>query len=319
MRVLGHDAATLVTGYRSFDAELARDACAEHRITVFCRHDARYPESLRGLPDAPAALHLAGNARAWEASTATDTPVVAVVGARRATPYGMEVAHGLGRGLAAAAVPVVSGMALGIDSAAHAGALDTAGPTIAVLAGGAERPYPPSKSRLYEQILAVGCVVSELPPGTQARRWTFPARNRIIAALADLTVVVEATERSGSLITAEFARDLGREVGAVPGSVSSSRSVGPNALLKDGAHLVRHAEDALDLACGVGLWASRPARDQVRAELAALLGAIADGADTLDRMTASGTDMATAMAGLTELELAGHVRRAPGGRYVVTA
>lgn len=309
----------LSAAYRRFDAEAALAACTASGVEVVCRHHPPYPSALLELEDAPAALHVVGGLQRFAALTRPDVPATAIVGARRATPYGLEIAAGLGRGLGVAGVTVVSGMALGIDSAAHTGALQVAGPTIAVLAGGADRPYPPSKHRLYEEIRATGCVISELPPGAGARRWSFPARNRVIAGLAQLTVVVEAAERSGSLITAEFARDLGREVGAVPGSVTSSRSAGPNALLKDGAHVVRDASDALDLACGVGAWGRRPAREQVPGHLTPLLGAVSDGADTLDRIAADGVEVSEAMAGLAELELSGHVRRVPGGRYVATA
>ena len=176
---------------------------------------------------------------------------VAVVGTRRASAEGLEVARELGRGLAAAGITVVSGMALGVDSAAHAGALEAGGPTVAVLAGGADRASPASKRALHRELVARHCVLSELPPGFAPHRWCFPARNRTIAALAAATVVVEAAERSGSLITAEVAADLGREVAAVPGSPLAWRSAGTNALLRDGATLVRDARDVLDAVLGV--------------------------------------------------------------------
>ena len=148
-------------------------------------------------------------------------------------------------------VTVVSGLALGVDSAAHAGAVEVCGPTVAVLGGGADVPYPTRKAGLYKAILAAGgVVISEMPPGFRAFRWNFPARNRIIAALAPATIVVEAAERSGSLITAELALELGRDVAAVPGPVSSWRSRGTNALLRDGATLIRDVQDALELVLG---------------------------------------------------------------------
>src|SRR3954451_1140874 len=147
---------------------------------------------------------------------------------------------------------VVSGIALGIDSAPHDGALGAGGRTIAVLGNGVDVPYPPRSTRLYRQIVERGVVIGELPPGTQARRWTFPARNRIMAALGAMTVVVEARERSGSLITAEMAQDLSREGGAVPGRGGSSPAAGTNGLLHDGAHLIRSAQDVLDALLGPG-------------------------------------------------------------------
>lgn len=300
-----------------FDPRVARRANADAGLTAVCRHDDAYPAGLRQLDDAPAALHIAGGVERLTEMTALEQPVVAIVGARRATPYGLEVARSLARGLASAGVTVVSGLALGVDAAAHAGALEAEGPTIAVLAGGADRPYPPSKRRLYERIRATGCVVSEMPVGAGARRWCFPARNRIIAALARVTIVVEAAERSGSLITAEMARDLGRDVAAVPGAVTSALSGGTNALLKDGAAVVRSPEDALDLACGVGGWVERPPEEQVPERLRALLDDVGHGHDTLDALAGVGHQLGAVLAGLGELELLGRVRVLPGGRYAV--
>ena len=309
----------VAAGYRCFDPGAATVAVERAGLAAICRHDERYPAALRDLDDAPAALHIAGGLERFTALTAPDQPAVAVVGARRATQYGLEVARSLGRGLAAAGVTVVSGMAFGVDAAAHAGALEVAGPTVAVLGGAAERAYPASKQRLHQRLVRDACVISEMPPGFGAFKWSFPARNRIIAGLARLTVVVEAAERSGSLITAELARDLGRDVGAVPGHVTAPRAQGTNELLKDGAALVRNAADALDLACGVGVWHERDRRDQVTPRLRPLLEAVADGRETLDALVSDGRSITDVMAGLTELELAGHVRRAPGGRYVAAA
>lgn len=307
----------LVEEYRRFDRRRALAAVAAAGLAAICRHDPRFPPALSQLPDAPAVLHVAGALERFERLTAPEQPAVAIVGARRASAYGSEVARGLARGLASADVSVVSGMALGIDAAAHVGALDAGGPTLAVLAGGAERPYPPSKHRLYTSLRAHGCVVAEMPPGAEPRRWCFPARNRLIAALARLTIVVEGMERSGSLITAEFARDLGRDVGAVPGPVTSPLSRGPNGLLADGAHVIRSAEDALDVACGVGSWQRRTGR-AVPEHLRALHAAVAAGGHTPDLLADRGFPITVALAGLAELELLGHVRRAVGGRYLVT-
>jgi DNA processing protein len=309
----------VVAEYECFSAPRARAAIVAAGLAAYCRHDERYPTALRDLPDPPAMVHVAGDAALYLAATVADRPAVAVVGARRATEYGLQSARAIGRGLAAADVPVVSGMALGVDSAAHAGAVEVGGPTVAVLAGGADRPYPSSKRRLYAAIRRYGCVVAELPPGFAAFRWSFPARNRIIAALARLTVVVEARERSGSLITAELARDLGRDVAAVPGRVSSPLAAGTNALLKDGAAMVRGPEDALDLACGVGAWHERDRGEQVPRHLRPLLTAVAEGHETLDALAAAGVGVGEAMAGLAELEMLGHVRRIVGGRYLPAA
>jgi DNA processing protein len=214
-------------------------------------------------------------------------------------------------------VSVVSGMALGIVSAAHAGALDVGAATIAVLAGGADVPYPASKRSLYRRIVAEGCVVAEMPPGFIPFKWSFPARNRIIAALAQATVVVEAAERSGSLITAEFAADLGREIGAVPGPVTSWRARGTNALLRDGATLVRDARDVLDAVVGVEARRAPAPASGLEPRLASLLRAVADGRDTLAALAGTPDQADGTLAALTELELLGCLRRAPGGRYVV--
>ena len=309
----------LVEEYEEFSPGAAREAVTAAGLAAFCRHHDAYPPALLELPDPPAVIHVAGDLDVFLTATEANRAAVAVVGARRATEYGLEAARAIGRGLAAAGVPVVSGMALGVDSAAHTGALAVGGPTVAVLAGGADRPYPQSKRRLYEAIRRHGCVVAEMPPGFSGFRWSFPARNRLIAALARLTVVVEAREKSGSLITAELARDIGRDVAAVPGRVSSPLAAGTNALLKDGAALVRGPEDTLDLACGVGAWHERDARDLVPGHLRALLTRVAEGHETLDALAATGVGVGEAMAGLAELEMLGHVRRAVGGRYLPAA
>jgi DNA processing protein len=301
------------------DVDELRDAADRAGLEAVCRHDDAYPARLSDLVDAPAALFVAGGVARLVAMAGGDLEdgprAVAVVGTRRASPDGLEVATSLGRGLAAAGVTVVSGMALGVDSAAHAGAVVTGGRTIAVLAGGADVPYPRSKAYLYKRIAEHGCVVGELPPGFVAMRWCFPARNRIIAALAHMTVVVEAARRSGSLITAEIAADLGRDVGAIPGPVTAWRSAGTNALLRDGATLIRHTSDALDLA--VGIDSREPALPHLPVRLRDLLGEVADGRDTLAALTRSPSDVHPTLAALTELELLGHLRRAAGGRYVV--
>lgn len=219
-------------------------------LDCVCRHSPVYPRALDALNDPPAVLYLAGGRARFEALVRE--PVVTIVGSREATPYALEVARSLGRALAAARVTVVSGLALGVDGAAHRGTLAAGDAAVAVLASGADVPSPASHRHLYGRVREQGVVVSEVPPGTPPMRWSFPARNRIMAALGRMTVVVEAKERSGSLITAAFAEEMGRDVGAVPGRVTSSRAAGSNRLLRDGARLVRGAEDVLDEIFGVG-------------------------------------------------------------------
>lgn len=233
------------------DVEWAREALGRFETVAVCRHADEYPAPVRELADPPAVLFGLGSVERLRALR--KDPAVTMVGTRRASPYGTEVAYALGRGLGAAGVPVVSGLALGIDGTAHRGCLDGTGLTIAVLACGPDVVYPRRHQRLYERIRAEGLVLSELPPGTRPFRWSFPARNRIMAALARMTVVVEAAEPSGSLITAEFARDLGRAVAAVPGRVTSSMARGTNGLLRDGAVPVTRTEDVLDELFGVGM------------------------------------------------------------------
>ena len=169
-------------------------------------------------------LFAAGRAEAFD--VLREEPAVAVVGTRQASPYGTEVAYAIGRGLGASGVPVVSGLALGIDGTAHRGCLDGGGVPIAVVACGPDVVYPRRHRGLHQRVCEEGLVLSELPPGTEPFRWSFPARNRIMAGLARLTLVVEAADPSGSLITADFAKDLGRCVAAVPGRVTSRVAAG---------------------------------------------------------------------------------------------
>jgi len=231
------------------EAELDRFAAAG--VLALCRHSPAYPPLLLELGDPPAVLFAAGRAELFEALRKEAS--VAIVGTRDPSPYGTEVAHSLGRGLGAAGVPVVSGLALGIDATAHRGCLEGGGAPVAVLACGPDVVYPRRHRRLHQRIREAGLVLSELPPGTEPFRWSFPARNRIMAGLARLTVVVEAADPSGSLITTDFAKDLGRSVAAVPGRVTSRMARGTNGLLKDGAIPITATEDVLDELFGVGM------------------------------------------------------------------
>lgn len=208
-----------------------------------CQHSDHYPESLRLLDDAPWALFGRGDRDLLSSHAARQT--VAIVGARRATSYGREVSRELAHELAGEALIVLGGLSFGIDGCAHRGALDV-GRTIAVLGCGPDTPYPQSHRPLWRRISEKDLILSELPPESTPWRWTFPARNRIIAGLAGMTVVVEATEKSGSLEIAHRAADLGHIVGAIPGPVTSRISAGPNALLACGATVVRSAQDVLD-------------------------------------------------------------------------
>jgi len=278
-----------------------------------CRHGDLYPDSLRDADDAPWALIGRGNLKLLKGLELFET--VTIVGARRATSYGREVARELGRALAAAGMTVVSGLAFGIDGCAHRGALD-AGRTIAVLGCGPDVAYPASHRTLWRRVCEVGLVISELPPGATPWRWTFPARNRIMAALAGMTVVVEAAKRSGSLITTDFAADLGRDLGAVPGPVTSRASAGPNALLASGASVIRDAQDVLDAMLGPGRRPINHSAPSLDPDLEAVLAAVEAGESTCDAVAAlTGLSGPSAAAALAHLELLGYLTCSSLGTY----
>jgi DNA processing protein len=209
------------------DAQLA--IAREHGLTILLPEWPGYPRSLREIPDPPGVLFIRG------AIEPADGLAVAIVGTRRATHYGKQQAERLAAGLARAGLTVVSGMARGIDGAAHRGAMNAGGRTIAVLASGVLNPFPPEHVKLADEIAAQGAVVSEAAPTMPPLSGMFPQRNRIISGLTMGTIVIEAADRSGALITARHAMEQGREVFAVPGPVDSPGSAGPHRLLKDGA------------------------------------------------------------------------------------
>jgi DNA processing protein len=278
-----------------------------------CRHHELYPESLRDAADAPWALIGRGSPKLLDGLEPYET--VTIVGARRATSYGREIARELGRELAAAGMTVVSGLAFGIDGCAHRGAID-AGRTIAVLGCGPDVAYPASHRSLWRRICESGLVISEFPPGAPPWRWTFPARNRIMAALGGMTVVVEAATRSGSLITMDLAADLGRDLGAVPGPVTSRTSAGPNALLAAGAHVIRDAQDVLDAMLGPGQRKLERRAPVLDSQLQTVLAAVEAGESTCDAVATS-TELSgpAAAAALAQLELLGYVTCSSVGTY----
>ena len=286
------------------------------------REDLEYPAPLREIPDAPEVLHVRG------ALVREDALAVALVGSRRATPYGIGIAEDLAAGLASRGVTVVSGLARGIDSAAHRGALRAGGRTIAVLGCGVDVIYPPENRRLAEDIERRGALVSQFAPGTRPLAHHFPIRNRVIAGLAIGVVVVEAAEQSGALITARLAAELGREIMAVPGRVTSAQSRGAHALIKDGAALVEELEDVIEAlpmrwrAClkpvvSVGQH-ERQAADHVQdPDGQRLLGIVGAEPITIDEVIEkSGLGSARAAALLLELELHGSIRQIEGKRFV---
>lgn len=326
---------------RSEDEILSRAAADEARsgVTGICRHDAAYPARLLDLVDPPAVLHVLGGTERLHAVLDVDgtRPTVAIVGARRAPDEARVVARRFAESLAAAGVTVVSGLAFGIDAAAHEGALigravgsnpggsnrdalGGAGTTIAVLAGGPERASPVRHRELHERIGCQGLVVGEMPPGTTPRPWGFPARNRLIAALSDAVLIVAAAARSGSLSTARIALDLHRPVGVVPGPVQTAAFRGSNVLLRDeeGARAVLEPDDVR------GLLGERSGHQIVLPmslvdPLAGLRGParaiglrLVDGPRTIEQLI-EGQDAAEILAGLGDLEAEGRLQRALDG------
>jgi len=292
-------------------AATADARAAELGARLVALSEEAYPPPLLDLRLPPPALHVAGELPAG--------PTVAIVGSRRATPYALEIATWLGRELAAAGLVVVSGFARGVDAAAHAAALAApAGRTVAVLGCGLAVDYPQGQRDLARRIAAGGALVSEFPPDAPPEAWRFPVRNRIIAALARGVVVVSAAPRSGSLVTARLALELGREVLAVPGRILDENSLGAHELLRDGAALVRHPADVLE-ALGLDSPGRVPATapeagDAAPALADPLLDLLAGGGPLAPEAIAAALDTPVdrLLGRLLELELAGRLRRLPG-------
>jgi DNA processing protein len=319
-------------------ARAALEAARRAGIRAIAWGERDYPPLLAAVADAPLALWSRGDPALLR------RPAVAIVGSRAATRYGLEAARRLAGDLAAAGALVVSGMARGIDSASHRAALAAGGPTAAVLGSGVDVIYPPEHRQLAGEIARGGVVLSEFTPGSAPLAFHFPARNRIISGLSLATIVVEAAERSGSLITAGFALEQGRAVMAVPGSILSGRHRGCHALIRDGAAVVESAEDVLaelrasplrSLAEGTaeaaGAAADRGAGGGAGGEAGAATGASTEpgaGESILAAMAPGEAYDTDALAGLTgqgparllssllELELRGAIRRVDGGKFV---
>jgi DNA processing protein len=283
--------------------------------------DEEYPTALREIPDAPAVLFARG-------TRLTGRPAVAVVGARRASRWGLDAARLIAGDLARAGVTVVSGFARGVDAAAHRAALESGGDTVAVFGCGIDVCYPPEQEKLLDDLLRHGTVLSEFPMEERPMPWYFPIRNRIIAGLVRIVCVVEAAMKSGSLITARYAADYGRDVAAVPGPAVSKSAEGSNALLKDGAILVRDAADLLaelpdedrasltvPLSITKGRLAASPALDP---DAAAVFGALhPDEPKDPDALIAvTGLTAARLSSALVALELEGLVSPLPGALFV---
>ncbi len=227
--------------HRQLDqAEALLDYAGEHGISCVCPEDAAYPESIRELADAPPVLYVKGRL------PREDEMIIAVVGARKCTPYGYQTAAMFSRSLAVSGVGIISGMARGIDSSALWGAAEAGGAAFAVLGCGVDICYPRDNMELYAQMPEAGGIISEFPPGTQPLAWHFPMRNRLISALSRGVLVIEGRRRSGSLITARQGLDQGRNIYAVPGRIDDPLSEGCNLLIQEGARLVMKPEDLLE-------------------------------------------------------------------------
>lgn len=302
---------------KSFDAEDTMARLAALGVRAVTLADPDYPGRLRRTPDPPPALYVKGRLRGG--------PSVAVVGSRRATPAALGVARDLGLALARGGVVVVSGLAAGVDAAAHEGAL-AGGLTVGVLGCGIDVVYPRSNSELFRLVGDSGAVVSEYYLGEAPLAWRFPARNRIIAGLSDVVVVVEAPEKSGALITARHALDAGRDVWALPGPPGIAECRGSNRLLADGAGVLWDVDEFVRCVAGetkVGVDAGangppvpEPSEGLPRAEAEVLRGVdgVAAGADVV--AARAGVEMRSALSSLAMLELKGYVARDAAGRFV---
>jgi DNA processing protein len=310
-------------------AEAALEAARKRGIRAVPRGSPEYPSRLASIPDPPAVLWTRG-------ALGPCLQAVAIVGSRFATPHGLEVGARLGQGLARAGFDVVSGLARGVDAASHRGALRGGGRTIAVLGCGIDVVYPPEHAQLAEEIATGGALVSEFAPGVPPHGWHFPRRNRVISGISLGVVIVEAAQRSGSLITARCALEQGRSVMAVPGAVLSGRNRGAHALIRDGAGIVEEARDVIEQlqadwhqelasAPGMGLDALAPPRSgpdsrggEERPFADPILRAMRPG-ETFrleDLAVETGLDPVTLMTRLTHLEVGGWVLRVEGGRFV---
>ncbi|MBN2126457.1 MAG: DNA-processing protein DprA [Deltaproteobacteria bacterium] len=286
---------------------------------IITLHDGEYPGLLREIPGPPALLYAKGM------EIPPDRAFVAVVGSRNPTPYGLGAAEKIAQGLARRGVGVVSGMARGIDAAAHWGALGGKGFTVAVLGTGIDRVYPASNNRLFQRITETGIVISEFPPGTPPEPKNFPIRNRVISGLSVGVLVVEATKNSGSLITASLALEQGREVFAVPGSIDSFKSTGCHFLLKQGARLVENADDILD-ELGFNYPAAPkadtfrevplPPMESTEKRIYEIIGSYPVHMDQIIKR--SGLQAEEVAGTLLEMELKGIIRLLPGNIYVRT-
>lgn len=308
----------IVAAREEVDVDEQIELCRAQGIRILVESDADYPALLREIHDPPGVLFVRGSLLSGDALA------VAVVGTRHASRYGLKQAAALATALARAGITVVSGMARGIDTAAHRAALEAGGRTIAVLASGVLKPYPPENIALADEIATAGCVLSEAPPTMPPLSGMFPQRNRIISGLSVGTIVVEAPDRSGALITARHAWEQNREVFAVPGQIDSRASQGPNRLIRDGAKLVASIDDVLEEIGPLAHAAERDDGTTIRVPAEVTLNEIeqqvlqtiqSKSGSLIDEITqSSGLPVHRVLATVHVLEMRGLVRRLSGNR-----
>lgn len=317
-------------GGRKKPIVIASKAEAEREYAALTKYGARlvlygteeYPRLLQFIPDAPPILTVRGHVHVF-----SHQKIVGIVGARNASANGCAFAKKLAGDLGAAGYTVVSGLARGVDAAAHRGSIATG--TVAVIGGGIDNIYPPENASLYEEIAAAGAIISELPFGMAPHAKSFPARNRIIAGMSRGVAVIEASPKSGSLITAEYANDYGREVFAVPGSPMDPRCQGTNALIRQGATMIETSRDVISNLSPIGALplaesdfftfaeadAPMPPEDALVEARRTVVAALSFSPAAMDDvLAASGTTTSLLMVALLELELAGRLERHPGGK-----
>jgi DNA processing protein len=309
-------AAKFVESMRKVDVDAEMALMAKHNVDLLALNTAEYPAALASIHGSPHLLYMRGSV------VPSDARAVAIVGSRRCTPYGKRAAERLAAELARAGYTIISGLARGIDGSAHRGALQAGGRTVAVLAGGLSRIYPPEHKDLADQVEKAGALVAETPMVLEPMPMMFPARNRIISGLAQAVVLVEAAERSGALITAEHAAEQGRVVFAVPGPIDSEASAGTNALLREGAILCRGAQDVIQELEGLmanptaatpAATVALPVLDATEQRLWDFLGNEPRHLDDIVR--ALSVSVARLSGILLTLEMKRIIRRLPGNRY----
>lgn len=316
--IIGEDAARKFVDFRDgFDSEKKLDEIQKKGIVIITQEDLLYPDRLRHIPDPPICLYIKGHVDALKKFSDGKTLAIGIVGTRKPTSYGQQIARTFARDLASVGGVIVSGMALGIDTLAHQGVLSVGGMTIAILGCGVDIIYPPVNKKLYADIQKDGCIISEFPPGQTVHPGLFVARNRLISALSQGVVIVEGTDKSGALITARYAAQQGRDVFAPPAPITSVQSAAPNILLKEGATLVTSAADILS-EYNINIVSRQKARalDGLDAEAKAIVDTLAsepcladDLADTL------GVSVSHLANKLSLLEIEGVIEKNQDGKF----